>query len=254
MNNRDGASIAAKVRVAAYGPSFARVFGGALDDPEATLNAVGRALEAFLTSDEMAPFSSKFDGYVRRTETLSSVELSGLALFKDPAKGGCASCHIVDDAGRDPATSLFSDFGYDALGVPRNDRVPGTRKPDLGLCERTDKATPSDNPMYCVSFRTPSLRNVAVRRSYMHNGAFTSLRDVVAFYATRATNPGRWYKSGVKFDDVPAQYRSHVNTASPPYNRREGDRPALSDQEIDAIVAFLKTLTDARYAQRRASR
>jgi cytochrome c peroxidase len=81
----------------------------------------------------------------------------------------------------------------------------------------------------------------------MHNGAFTNLRDVVAFYATRATDPGRWYKTGVKFEDVPATFRGQVNVASIPYNRREGDAPALNDHEIDAIVAFLRTLTDARY-------
>ncbi|HEY4159661.1 MAG TPA: hypothetical protein VGM29_16235 [Polyangiaceae bacterium] len=110
--------------------------------------------------------------------------------------------------------------------------------------------TPSNQPEYCVRFRTPSLRNVAVRGSYMHNGVFNNLRDVVAFYATRATDPKRWYKSGVKFEDVPALHRERVNVASIPYNRREGDVPALSDPEIDAIVAFLQTLTDARYQGR----
>jgi hypothetical protein len=68
-----------------------------------------------------------------------------------------------------------------------------------------------------------------------------------AFYATRSTEPKHWYRSGVKFEDTPPKYRSHVNVASIPYNRREGDTPALNDQEIDAIVAFLHTLTDARY-------
>jgi len=168
-------------------------------------------------------------------------------LFRDPAKGGCVGCHRFYETGRDPGLSMFTDYGYDAVAVPRNDKLPADRKPDLGLCERTDKQTPSNGAQYCATFRTPSLRNVAVRSSYMHNGVFTSLRDVVAFYATRATDPKRWYKSGVKFEDVPAKYRSRVNVASVPYNRREGDVPALNDQEIDAIVAFLQTLTDARY-------
>ncbi len=46
-------------------------------------------------------------------------------------------------------------------------------------------------PTACGSFRTPSLRNVAVRESFMHNGRFRKLRDVVAFDATRSTNPER---------------------------------------------------------------
>jgi cytochrome c peroxidase len=101
--------------------------------------------------------------------------------------------------------------------------------------------------MWCSSFRTPTLRNVAVRQAFMHNGTFNRLRDVVAFYATRATDPLRWYKLKVKFDDVPAKFRGQVNINSIPYNRQSGDVPALSDQDIDAIVAFLRTLTDAEF-------
>jgi cytochrome c peroxidase len=81
----------------------------------------------------------------------------------------------------------------------------------------------------------------------MHNGAFRSLRDVVAFYATRASDPKRWYRSGVPFDSVPAKYRGRVNVTAPPYNRKAGDPPALDAREIDAVVAFLRTLTDARF-------
>jgi cytochrome c peroxidase len=101
--------------------------------------------------------------------------------------------------------------------------------------------------MWCASFRTPSLRNVAVRQSFMHNGAFKSLRDAVAFYATRATDPMHWYRSDVQFEDVPPKFRDHVNVNSIPYNRRKGDPPALNDADIDAIVSFLNTLTDAPY-------
>ncbi len=83
----------------------------------------------------------------------------------------------------------------------------------------------------------------------MHNGFFSRLRDVVAFYATRSTNPDLWYPHGVKFDDLPDRYRRNVNTLSFPYNRREGAPPALDDADIDAIVAFLGTLTDAAFVR-----
>ncbi|HVZ73429.1 MAG TPA: cytochrome c peroxidase [Polyangia bacterium] len=242
MNNADGRALAVKVRRADYGAAFARAFPGALDDPEATLGAIGRALEAFLVTDDMAPFSSRYDAYLRKRGTLTSQELRGLALFKDERKGNCAGCHLMDDGVADPKASPFTDFSYDAVGVPRNARAP-RRSPDLGLCERRDTETPTREAAYCASFRTPSLRNVAVRASYMHNGAFTSLRDVVAYYATRGTSPRRWYKGEV-FDDVPRRYRGAVNTRTPPYDRRPGDAPALDDAEIDAVVAFLGTLTD----------
>jgi cytochrome c peroxidase len=243
MNNRDGVSIAAKIRKAPYAGAFEREFGTS-KDPKRTLTDIGRAVETFLTTDEMAPFSSKFDDFVRGRAKLSTLELLGMRLFKDPSKGGCVGCHHFNDTATDPSMSLFTDYGYDAIAVPRNPELP-RRRSDLGLCERTDRQTPSSAHINCVHFRTPSLRNVAARTSFMHNGAFKSLRDVVAFYATRATDPKHWYKSGVKFEDVPAQYRDTVNVASIPYNRREGDVPALNDQEIDALVAFLQTLTDA---------
>jgi cytochrome c peroxidase len=90
---------------------------------------------------------------------------------------------------------------------------------------------------------------VAVRERFMHSGRFTKLRDVVAFYATRATKPSAWYPPGATWDDVPARYRDNVNTTSLPYNRPEGGKPPLDDEDIDAIVAFLETLTDAQYHQ-----
>ena len=255
MNGQGGALVAQKIKASPYAVEFRNAFGNALDDPEATLAAVGAAIEAFLTSDAMAPFSSKFDDVVRGEAAFTPLEAEGLRLFKDDTKGACASCHLVDDSAHEPRRSLFTDYGYDAVAPPRNDRQPRAQ-PDLGLCERQDRVTPTNDAMFCANFRTPSLRNVAVRQSFMHNGAFTSLREVVAFYATRTTEPRRWYKSGVLFDSVPKEYRRQVNVGMPPYNRRPGDAPALSDAEIDAVVAFLGTLTDNRYlkTQREAHR
>jgi cytochrome c peroxidase len=245
MNNRDAAQIAAKLRRASYADAFQQEFPGALDDADRALDALGIALQAFLTSPSMAPFSSKFDDYVRGRATLSAKETEGLRLFKDPRSGNCAKCHRVFDGSPAPERSMFTDYGYESVGAPQNGRVR-RRDEDLGLCERTDPANPSNDAKWCGSFRTPSLRNVALRKGFMHNGAFTSLRDVVRFYATRATNPERWYPSGVPFDDTPAAYRGRVNVGIAPYSRRKGDAPALDEAEIDAIVAFLGTLTDQR--------
>jgi cytochrome c peroxidase len=252
MNNRDARAVAAKIARAAYAASFRRAFGAAiLDHPEAALASLGVAVEAFLTTEEMAPFSSRFDEVMRGRASFTAVEAEGMRLFKDPAKGACIGCHpFFERSGRGASTmiSLFTDYGYDAVSPPRNPRIPpAARKPDLGLCERTDRANPSNDASYCINFRTPSLRNVAVRASYLHNGVFDDLRDVVAFYATRDTSPRRWYRSGVKFEDTPPRYRDHVNVSTPPYNRLLGQAPALSDPEIDAVVAFLRTLTDAKY-------
>jgi cytochrome c peroxidase len=272
MNNHDARAIAAKLR-AGYANEFRQALGISLDDPDRAAGALGQALQAFLTSPAMAPFSSKYDAYVRGRAVLAPDEARGLALFKDPDKGNCASCHLLTVTSPTPERSMFTDYGYDAVAVPRNRRLPATLHAvafDLGLCERgRDRVTTgmvaaaaittgtaatapaatavASDERWCSNFRTPSLRNVAVREAFMHNGAFTSLRDVVAFYATRATDPMRWYKSKIKFDDVPPRFRGQVNINSIPYNRRAGDTPALDDRDIDAIVAFLRTLTDEQF-------
>jgi cytochrome c peroxidase len=243
MNNRDAGEIAEKLRRAPYANAFQLQFPGALDDPDRAVAALGIALQAFLLSPPMAPFASKYDDYVRGRASLTAQEMRGLELFKDRKRVGCSNCHKLEDKSADPARSIFTDFGFDAVGAPRNPRLHA-RDDDLGVCERTDTTNPSNDSQYCASFRTPSLRNVAVRKGFMHNGAFTRLRDVVKFYATRATQPEQWYPSGVEFDDTPDAYRGQINRTAVPYNRRRGDPPALDDPEIDAIVAFLQTLTD----------
>jgi cytochrome c peroxidase len=249
MNAGSPGRVAAKIARAPYASEFHAVLGRAAD-PESILRGIGKALEAYLTSDEMTPATSRFDAWLRGEATLTPQEKLGLEAFKDPARGACSGCHRLNEAGTDPQNTMFTDYGFDSIGVPRNRALPGNRAPDaydLGLCERKDKRTPSSDDMFCASFRTPSLRNVAVRETFMHNAAFKKLRDVVAFYANRASSPERFYPPGQRFDDLPAKYRDNVNLSSRPYNRPEGGKPALSDEEIDAIVAFLETLTDAAF-------
>jgi cytochrome c peroxidase len=247
MNNESVVDIAAKIRGAPYVSALSHEFPGAMDTVPGALGALGKAIEAFLTSPSMSPFSSKYDDYLRRRVTLSPLEMRGLKLFRNPEKGACDACHLLEESSNRPESSLFTNYSYDALAVPRNRDIPANANRsyhDLGLCERKDTTVPSSARNWCTSFRTPSLRNVAVRERFMHNGAFSRLRDVVAFYATRSTNPSLWYPAEAKFNDVPAAYRDNVNTSSLPYNRREGVAPAYDDEDVDAIVAFLETLTD----------
>jgi cytochrome c peroxidase len=95
----------------------------------------------------------------------------------------------------------------------------------------------------------PTLRNVATRKVFFHNGKMKSLRDVLRFYNTRDTQPELWYPvvGGVvqKFDDLPAQYQTNIDTQVPLDGRAVGSQPAMSDQDLDDLEAFLGTLTDA---------
>jgi cytochrome c peroxidase len=256
MNNKSEAEVAGKLRAAPYAADLAREYPGALETPASAVKALGEALQAFLTSDTMSPFTSKFDDFLRHKVQLSPLEMKGLTAFESRAKGACNHCHLMYEHSTRPESSLFTTYTYDAVGVPRNRAIAANadaKRYDLGLCERTQKKVPSSDAKWCGSFRIPSLRNVAIRERFMHNGVFSKLRDVVAFYATRSTNPDQWYPHGAKFDDLPDRYRGNVNTTSFPYNRHEGAPPAMDDADIDAIVAFLQTLTDEPYRSRPAA-
>ncbi len=249
MNAQGARQVREKLAASDYAGDFREAFGPALDDADAALAAMGTAVEAFLLSDAMAPFTSKYDDFIRGRGALSSIEAEGLKLFKDRAKGACDACHRMNEGSPMPERSLFTDYGFEAVGAPRNRALAANRDPkafDLGMCERHDHPH-MDDERGCGTFRTPSLRNVAVRASFMHSGVFSKLRDVVAFYATRGTDPKRWYASGTSFDDMPQKYRENVDVNRVPYDRGPGETPRLNDGEIDAIVAFLQTLTDAPY-------
>ncbi len=259
MNNPSKAAVVAKVREGAYADLARAVFGkDVFDDPNAAFSKFMEAVAAHEGTEVFHPFASSFDAVLRGQAHFSPLEAEGFALFKDAKKGNCIACHVGKPRSHDPKDWLFTDFTYDTLGAPRNAAIPANAKADqfdLGLCRREGLAgfAPKgfDVESVCGAFKVPTLRNIALTGPYMHNGVFASLRDAVAFYATRDTNPERWYPKSAdgvvaKFNDLPAKYHGNVNVKEVPYDRRLGQRPRLTDHEIDALVAFLQTLTDKR--------
>ncbi len=263
MNAVSKRAVVEAIRDGAYAPLAREVLGDKIfDDPETAYVKLAAAVAAFESSPRFHPFASKFDDVLRGKAKFTPIEEQGFTLFKNPEKGNCLACHAGVEKSHEPRDWLFTDYTYDVLGAPKNRRIPATagpgKAPDLGLCQRPEikSAAPAgfDTDSLCGAFKVPTLRNVAVTGPWMHNGGLTKLRDVVAFYATRDTRPGRWYPGEKqKFDDLPAVYHANVNVAEIPYDRKAGQKPRLDDSEIDAIVAFLETLTDrpAAYATRR---
>ncbi|MDR3451268.1 MAG: cytochrome c peroxidase [Rhodoferax sp.] len=255
MANKSPDEVVDKLMRAPYAGQFRATFGVDIFDHKANaFHWALMALEVFQeTPAEFYPYTSRYDAVLRGQATLSRQEARGLALFNDPAKGNCASCHI-SAVKSDGGLPLFSDFGLIALGVPRNPAIAANADPawfDLGLCGplRTDL---QDRPEYCGLFRTPSLRNVALRQVFFHNGAFHSLQDALRFYVLRDVEPARFYPrnpdgSVRKFDDLPPQYHGNVNTEAP-FGDPPGGRPRLSEADIRDVAAFLKTLTDGYQA------
>ncbi len=231
MANTDVASIVERIRSASYASLFREVFGkDALDDPQRAFDLMAEAIAAYERSPELNRFDSKYDYYLKGKTPLSGQEMRGLQVFEDPEKGNCASCH-PSRAGRGGEPPLFTDYTYDNIGVPKNPESPfyymddkfnpaGVGFIDYGLGGVVHKKEQNGK------FRVPTLRNIAVTTPYMHNGVFRTLHQVVMFYSTRDVGP--W---------PPPEVRENVNT-------RELGNLRLTEQEVDDLVAFLKTLTD----------
>jgi cytochrome c peroxidase len=252
MANASPAAVAVKLAAAPYAPALRAAFGaGVFADPAGAFAKARYALERFeLTDPSFHPFTSKYDAYLDGFATLSPAEAHGKKLFDDPARAGCEICH-PDVKGANGAHPVFTDYQFEALGVPRNPEIPANRDPhyhDLGLCGPL-RTGMSSIAAFCGLFKTPSLRNVAIRRAFFHNGRFHTLRDALRFYVERDTDPQTWYPAGPngtikRYDDIPARYRPNVDTIDPPLKQRRGERPIWNERDIDDVIAFLRTLTD----------
>jgi cytochrome c peroxidase len=252
MGNRDVGSVARRLRRSSFGSSLARLFGaGTVKPAERLVDEALFAIARFQMEDpSFHPYSSKYDAYLEGRASLTVAEQRGLHVFEDPERGNCASCHLdrPDPEGRPPP---FSDYEYEALGVPRNEALPANRDPDhydLGLCGPARADLQSETAL-CGLFRTPSLRNVGMRRVFFHNGVYRELAQVLEFYAFRDSHPERVFPRGPdgrpeRFDDLPAAARRNVDVADAPFGRAPGDPPPLSAQDRRDLLAFLNALTD----------
>lgn len=173
-----------------------------------SMDTYGRAVAAY--ERELVTRNSPFDRYARGEDgALTRQQKLGLELFF--TKAVCSSCH---------GGPMFSDFLFHVLGVPQmgggKDVIPGD---DTGREEHTLNSADR------YAFRTPTLRNVELTAPYMHDGAFATLEDVVRFY-----NEGALPRH-------PAVGDALVD----PFVR---DPLGLTGEEVSALVAFLKGLTD----------
>ena len=257
MANRSVSGFASRLAHTLYAGVFAAVFGKDIfSSPAQTVKEAAYALERFELEDKsFHPFSSEFDTWMDGKVSLTAQELRGKQLFDDPMRGNCSSCHL-DDRGADGSHPIFTDFQFEALGVPRNREIPANADPryfDMGLCGplRTDAA--GKEKTYCGLFKTPTLRNVTIRGVFFHNGRFHSLKEALRFYVQRDTNPDRWYPTEhgrvYKFDDLPFAYRDNIDVVDAPLNLSLRQMPVWTDQNIEDVIAFLRTLEDRDVAR-----
>lgn len=252
------ADVIGKICGSSYGPLFQNVCGATACDADkvsAAYDCVGLSVAAYEGSAESNAFSSKFDAFLKGKARLTRSEEQGFGLFM--GKGKCNKCHVIS-FGKKNGPALFTDYTFDNLGIPRNPANPFYNAapeynpdgmdwidPGLGgfLASRPDYASLAAANL--GKHKVPTLRNVDMRpdpafiKAYGHNGYFKSLKEIVHFYNTRdvlpTCNPG---DPGEKVSCWPApEVPQNVNTA-------ELGNLGLSDAQEDAIVDFMKTLTD----------
>ena len=261
MANASEQEAADKLSHSAYRDAFAKLFGASvLDDPRLLLSEAMFAVARYQVEDpSFHPYTSKYDYWLEGKVRLTRAEMRGLRLFNDPKKANCAGCHLSTPS-KDGLPPMFTDFEYEALGVPRNRALAVNRNAsyhDLGLCgpHRTDLA---NQPQYCGMFLTPTLRNAATRSAFFHNGVYRSLDEVLTFYNLRDIDPAKIYPRDAtgkveQYDDLPVKFRANIDKTDAPFDRKPGDTPAMTQTDMADIVAFLKTLTDG-YEVRPATR
>lgn len=236
-------------------------------------NDIAYSIAAYEASKEVNVFTSKYDYSLKGKAELSDKEKWGLNLFN--GKGKCANCHIStvepqcasgNDC-RDSACSdtsdycgkaypLFTDYTFDNLGIPKNPENPFYYQPDnadgkkwidpgLGgfLKSRMEFKMYADQNY--GKHKVPTLRNVDKRpypmfvKAFGHNGYFKNLKEIVHFYNTRDKYPT--CNSGDPREKMTCWPAPEVSAN---VNRTELGNLGLSDMEEDALVAFMKTLSD----------
>lgn len=246
MGMPDKAGVVGRLKEnATYVTAFRSFYGGDIfDRPDDAYRAMTESIAAFERTDFFAPFDSRYDRYLRGEYQLTVQEDLGMTLFFSQQFSNCNICHQLKPA---PSRTgeTFSNYEYHNIGVPPNDAARAVNGVAADHVDRGLLDNPAiDDPAQAGRFKVPTLRNVAVTGPYMHNGVFKGLRTVVLFYnkynsknAKRQINPEtgeRW-----RAPEVPDNLAlKELETG-----------PALDDRRIDALVAFMKTLTDARYEQ-----
>ncbi len=282
MANASPADVIAELKASKSAESFLKAFGAnAFDDVQKAFADVTVALQSFQIEDpSFHPYTSKFDLHERGDPAgaYTPAEERGLRVFVDPKKGNCGGCHLNGPGMGDGSSGMFTDYSYEAIGVPRNAQIPANRDArynDLGVCGplRPDRPQPKNEKTspFCGLFKTPTLRNAATRHAFFHNGVIHSLEQAVRFYNTRDAMPEIWYPTaggqrkaepdagfplyglvtvqytgGVvqKYDDLPLPYRPNIDKQIPLDGRAPGSAPPMTEEDVSDVVCFLGTLTD----------
>ncbi|SFV54169.1 Cytochrome c551 peroxidase [hydrothermal vent metagenome] len=243
-----------------YVASFKALYGEDIfKDIDASFEAMGEAIGKFEKTDEFAPFDSKYDKYVDCINTgkeastcltegkWSDSEKLGLELYFDKDKTNCVECHQLKDSSG-VAGETFTKYKYHNIGVPKN-LVALKARAELGLADAnaTDHGVLGTVPTATNkdgAVKVPTLRNVAITSPYMSNGIFQKLSTVLRFY-NHMGDGGTGAREPLNPETNQPWGEPDVDGAS--ISKEKLTMPELDDTQIEALEAFLNTLTDERY-------
>lgn len=244
MGMPDKASVVARLMENdEYLNGFKLLFGDEIfEDTNAAYEAMTRAIAAFERTDFFSPFDSKYDRYLRGETKFTNQEELGRVLFFSPQFTNCNICHQLHKTpGAQKET--FSNYQYFNIGVPENKALRKANGVGVGAIDHGLLANPAvKDKFWDGKFKTSTLRNVAVTGPYMHNGVFRDLRTVVLFY-----NKYNSRKKSAQINPETGKMWALPEVPSTLDVKELTTGPALDDKRVDALVAFLKTLTDKRY-------
>ncbi len=226
-----------------YQYAFKGLFGAdVFDDVDKTFDGMQQAIAALERTEFFAPYDSKYDRYLRGEYQPTEQEQLGITLFFSNQFTNCNQCHQLQQL-PEAQQETFSNYTYHNIGVPVNAALrtingKGSDFIDHGLLDNPQVDAASEDG----KFRVPTLRNVAITAPYMHNGVFNDLATVMRFYnkylakgSKAQINP----ETGARWD--PPEVAANISTDKLEYGR------ALDDRSIDALIAFMRMLTDKRY-------
>ena len=226
-------------------PEYVERFKAAFPDEISTGSDIGyhhaaNAIAAFESSAWRSD-NSPFDEYLRGNKgALTQQQRAGMRIFY--GAGGCSGCH----SGAFQTDHEFHAISMPQIGPGKGDNLPGFNDglDDFGR-ERVT-ANPADR----FRFRTPSLRNVALTAPYGHSGAYNTLDAVIRHHLDavqslhdydplQATLPPDEAFLATDFAVMSDAVRRDALAAANELAPRH-----LSDQELQALIAFLHALTD----------
>ena len=206
-------------------PEYKKAFCKAFKNGEVSKQNFSKALSSYVAS--LYSFDSDFDRFMRNEKEISEDAKKGFNLFM--GKANCATCHFAPHfSGLVPP--FFNENESEVLGVTKNPirKSPLEIDSDQGRIKSNVKK--ENSWIYENSFKTMTVRNIALTKPYFHNGAFSTLEEVLDFY-----NEGGAEGLGLS-----------INNQTLP-----ADKLNLTETEIQQIIAFLNSLTDISKAKER---